>query len=184
MDLYRVNQLLTETSRELSELAIAQTIENKAIRAHRYASSIRVTDLANAGKRGKSVDEFALYDLDYGLSPATKQAIESFAKKLHTIGSYKDALREAETIIRVAEKDAQFAIKNNEKAYRAPSIEKSRMKGVHVAPGGFKKIEVQTPFISLRADNDSFSVRDKKDTYNEQTCIAPVRAKATAVKKF
>ena len=39
--------------------------ESSHIRWHIFATSIRVWDLTNAGKRGKKVDTFALWGLDY-----------------------------------------------------------------------------------------------------------------------
>ena len=55
MSLKETNEFLTDVSGVLAEAAIGQTIENKGVRIHRYASSIRVTDLTNAG-RLKSMD--------------------------------------------------------------------------------------------------------------------------------
>jgi hypothetical protein len=173
MDLYHVNNFLLE-AKALCELNVGQTIENKVLRAHRYSGSIRVTDLANAGKRGKKVDGFVVYDVDYVKDPKVSKLIDQFVVKLPRAKSYKMALRMAEGIKAEAERLGS--------SY--PKVETRTQKGVDVAPGGFKKIEVNGSHLYVRADNDSFSVRDKDDKYNEQTCIAPSKGKKTAVKKF
>lgn len=39
--------------------------ETQHLRYHRYSGSVRITDLANAGRRGKKVDILTVWDLDY-----------------------------------------------------------------------------------------------------------------------
>ena len=46
-------------------IPFATTHEAPLWRAHRYASCVRVLSLTGAGKRGKRLPEFALYDIDY-----------------------------------------------------------------------------------------------------------------------
>lgn len=41
-------------------LGMGQTFQNEKVRIHRYRDSFRVTDLRNAGKRGKKVPEMAI----------------------------------------------------------------------------------------------------------------------------
>jgi hypothetical protein len=135
---------------------------------------VRVTDLTNAGKRGKTVDEFSLYDLDFIKEPKVQRLVDRFLGTLKRTKSYAKALGMAKGIAAEADRLG--------KSY--PKIETTTHRGVDVAGAGFKKIEVNGANVYVRADNSSFSVRDKKDRYNEQTCIAPVRAKKTAVKKF
>jgi hypothetical protein len=43
---------------------IGKTLETDKLRIHRYMDSVRIWDLANAGRRGKAVDIMAVYDLD------------------------------------------------------------------------------------------------------------------------
>lgn len=42
------------------QLGVGDTVQNERIRIHRYRDSIKVTDLTNAGKRGKRVEQFDL----------------------------------------------------------------------------------------------------------------------------
>jgi len=156
-------------------LAIGQTIETDRFRIHRFGGSIRVTDLANAGKRGKMVDEFALYDIDYVRDSKILRLIEQFAKVVHRAKSYKMALKMAEGIVSEADRLGVLG---------SPKIEKHQYKGVRVAAPGFKPIVINTPYISVNADSDHFSVRDNVDRNNEPTLIAPTRGKVTAIKKF
>lgn len=182
ISLQEVNELLSETSRILNELAIGQTIETDILRIHRYANSIRVTDLTNAGKRGKSVDEFALYDLDHEgrMDKRIQGFIEKFAKDLPRMKSYSMALKVAQGIVDEAERLA----KASEQFQTVPKIETSKYQGVKVAPAGFKSIDIDGKHVRLHADNSSFHVTDKDDKYNEQTLIAPIKRKSTAIKAF
>lgn len=155
-------------------LDIGKTVENDAIRAHRYSSAIRVTELLNAGKRGKKVDEFALYDLDRIQDPKMSKLIDQFAAMIPRTKNYKKLLAVAEGLMKTAKDTGQIN----------PKIEKNVLRGVDVAPGGFKKVEINTPNLYGRAESDSFSVRDKKDTNNDPTIMTPKKGKDTAVKKF
>lgn len=177
MSLKETNEFLTDVSDVLVEAAIGQTIENKGVRIHRYASSIRVTDLTNAGRRGKMVDQFALYDLDYTKDRETQKAVEQFARMIDHVKDYKTALKMAKGLVAFGQ--------NRKGNLTTPKISESKLKGVRVAPGGFKPIVVESPYLSITADSDSFRVRNKEDTYNEGTLTSSFRGKKkTAVKKF
>lgn len=41
-------------------LPLGKTFQNELVRIHRYSNSLRVTDLTNAGKRGKKCDELTV----------------------------------------------------------------------------------------------------------------------------
>jgi hypothetical protein len=53
------------TVQQEAGLQVGQTREIHGWRVHRYASALRITELANAGKRGKKVAEITLNDRDY-----------------------------------------------------------------------------------------------------------------------
>jgi len=187
MSLFYMNQLLSEAvdtvSRDvLTEVAIGQTTETANLRIHRYSSAIRVTDLTNAGKRGKKVDEFALYDIDSLRDPRMKDLVEMFAAMLSRgrIKTYKQALTAARGLVDESERIA----KASDQFLSVPKIETGQYKGVRVAPAGFKPIDFKNPNIALYADNERFRITDMRDKYNEPTLIAPLRGKVASVKKF
>jgi hypothetical protein len=155
------------------EIGIGQTIENKHIRAHRFASSIKVTDLQNAGKRGKKVDRFALYDLDYirGEQP-TSTNLYLFACSLSKL-DYNVAYRWAKALV----EDAR--IHHHHIGFQADTE-----RGVDVAPAGFKEIEILEKHFSISADNKGFSISDLDDRQNETRAISLDRFGKKNPKKF
>lgn len=163
---------------------MGQTLENRAgnIRFQVTRSAIRVWDLTNAGRRGKTVNVFALHDLDYHFGPLYPNSSEAEAaeklredvmgwpNKLKSIDDYQTALRQA----------LKF-IERSEGPY--PKIFKSSEKGVHVNPAGFKPFKEETPEFSIRADPRSgYTIRDKRDKYNEPACFS--RGKSRDMKRF
>ena len=139
--------------------------DKSLLRFHRYMSSLRVTDLTNAGKRGKKVEEFALYNIERPKDPKKlEQAITAILKAR----GYKAALALAQKYV-------------NEHDGYGPSIEEGSMKGVHVAPAGFKKIKLDTEHVTLVSDYQSWTVFDKRDRNNLPACRAEG---AKSVKSF
>ena len=156
-------------------LDVGKTIESGSIRIHRYRSSIVVTDLTNAGKRGKKCDEIAAYDLDY-VEDGAAWAVEDMADGIMKSRSY----REAKKII----EKGMDEIKEASEGYFRVKIDERSHKGVDVAPAGFSKIEINGKHVYVKADYDSFVVRDKDDRFNEPTCIPSSRGSKTSVKMF
>lgn len=134
--------------------------ERAMIRIHRYMDSIRVTDLTNAGKRGKKVDEFAVYDLDYATD---KGAVDRLASQLAKQGSYRMALSLAQSWV-------EYYDDNN--IHPQPKINHTTMRGVDVTPAGFKPLKIETPHVSIEADYRDWHVYDKGDKNNEPACRA------------
>lgn len=159
---------------------IGDTVEKNGLRMHRYASALRVMDLANAGKRGKVVDEFALYNLDYSFDVRVAGVIEDALIKIAEARTYSAALKIAQDAVDEA------------KALRiglVPSIEINRLRGVDVeAPAGGTgaKIVIKAPEFELEASPVTFSVRQKAKGYEDTTNhIPPVHgAKKTAIARF
>lgn len=174
-------EIFLESHGDLEEaLAVGQTLVAGNNRIHRFGSSIRVTDLTNAGKRGKMVDEFALYDLDYVDDPSMKKDIAKFASMISGGVTYKKALALAKSVVDIANRVAN----KSDKFLSTPKIEENKMKGVDVAPADMGKIIIDGQNVTFRADMvDGFSVRDKTDQ-NEQTMMTPVYgAKKKSIKK-
>lgn len=47
----------------------------------------------------------------------------------------------------------------------------NQLRGVDVTPAGFSDIEINTDDVYIKAEHDGFRVKDKRDRYNEPTCI-------------
>jgi len=146
---------------------MGKTKENEHIRWFASRTSIRVWDLANAGKRGKMVDSFALYDIDYIRDPSLTKQVEQFPKWFPRM-TYQRALEQARSLFEMG----------------AGKLQTTQEKGVRVAPPGFGPIKVETDEVSLEADWDTFRIRDKKDTNNDPTCIPAIRGGVKSVKLF
>lgn len=148
----------------VASLRVGQSMENEKtmLRFQRWMSSIRVTDLTNAGKRGKKVDEFALYDLDRVRSPEEKKELEKLVKQLLKAKSYKDALKKAKSYVEGFEG-------------MGPSIQEGSLKGVRVTPPGFQPIKLDTKHVRIESDYTDWTVFDKRDKANEPACMAEGR---------
>jgi hypothetical protein len=163
------NEVLAE------EMPIGKTLETSAIRVHRFASSFHVTDMTNAGKRGKKVNEFSLYDLDYIKDPKTLRLISQFASQVHRAKTYKQALAMARGVVDQFKKNPQGI---------GPKIQERELKGVDVAPSGDQEIVIDTPQVRIEAGYKDFLISDKRDKMNEPRTMPPQRGWKTAVKKF
>jgi hypothetical protein len=159
---------------ELQEaIPIGKTLEVGNLRIHRFRSSIRVTDITNAGKRGKKVDEFTLYDLDYVKDKKALKAIDDFASYIHKAKSYKQARQMAKE---VANEYSSVPM--------APKFGETQHRGVDVAPANFEKIHITTPNIEVDVNHDDFLIKDLRDPMNEPRTMASPSAKKTSVQKM
>ena len=138
-------------------------------RVFRSRSGLRVWDLAWAGKRGKSVLTFVLYDLDYVRDPAAKKRIEQWINSLDGMTSFRAMLDSV--------KDLNDRVPGNH-------LEMKVVKGVDVAPFGFGPIEINGKNVSIESGWDTFVIRDLTDTYNEPTCIPAIKGGKRSIKKF
>ncbi len=160
---------------------IGQTVERNGLRMHRYSSALRVTDLANAGKRGKQVDEFALYNLDYSFSDQQAGILERALGAIAKARTYAQALQIA--------KEASAEVEKLPGGSGGARVEQNKYRGIDVeAPEGQRgaKIKIETPEFSLEASATDFSVNQKakglEDTSNH---IPPSHgAKKTAIAQF
>ena len=169
-NLQEVNDALKVVKRLVSEgheVQVGKGVETSNLRIHRYASSLSVIDLTNAGKRGKTVDRFSV-----DCSPMVadedprKVGISDLASDISSgkIKTYDEALRRAKSF--------------------SSEVFEQKIRGVDVAPPGSKPIEVNTDNLYVKIDHTSFTVRDKRDQNNDPTLIPPMRGARTAVKKF
>jgi hypothetical protein len=165
---------------ERAGLAVGETVERDGLRLHRFRPSLRVTDLANAGKRGKTCQEFALYDLDYAFQDAKAAAAVSAAlKAIAKAPTYAKAVAIA--------KDAAAP-----KGKVGVGFQEHTLRGIDVEPAqgaAGAQITLDTATFRLEASATDFSVHEKRrpgptgdDT---QILMPPVGgAKKTAIKAF
>lgn len=146
--------------------------ERSNLRFHRYMTSIQVTDLTNAGKRGKKVDEFTVYDLDYA---EDKAAVDRLAAQLVKARNYSEAKSLAE---------AWTEYYTDIGAGAKPKMEYRKLRGVDVTPAGFKPIKIHGKGVSIEADYNTFTVKDTADKSNESTCIPAIRGGKKDIKVF
>lgn len=104
---------------------------------------ITITDLENAGKRGKMV---------------RKMAIE--------VGTGRDSIIEAYTAIQLLLSDGWDRLAN------AMDGRRREVKSYDIAPAGFSEIRAFKGRFSVRSGYDGFSVRDRQDP-NETTIYCP-----------
>lgn len=173
MDKIAAEERLARIAKSLAAaLSRGGDMENGSIRVHRWNSSIRVWDLTNAGRIGKQVDTIAVYDLDMAGKEADAQ-VETLADNISRARSYG----QAKDLIQKAVEEI-----NAVSLYKVKIVE-DRERGIDVPPAGFKPIEINGRHVSVEADYDSFSVRDKEDKFNEPTCI-PTHGSKRDVKVF
>jgi len=162
-------------------VGIGDTEEHDGLRFHRYASALMVTDLANAGKRGKTVPEFSLYNLDYTFGDKSADELENALESIAKAKTYAQALQ-------IAKKAVAFVHADGSRYGSSLNIEERPLRGVDVDPpegASGAKIAIDTPHFSLSVDARGFSASDKDDQNNLPCIITPVRgAKQTAVKAF
>lgn len=158
-------------------LNIGETIiTNNNLRVQRYRSSLLVTDLTNAGKRGKKCTGVCLYDYDI----ATHDNLGATAA-LETVIR---VVQSAETISQVECLFGAYCAMIEKKGFYTAKCETRSLRGVDVIPAGVEKLTVHSPKVYIEADGQTFMVRDLRDPINEPTLIPPSRASKTAAKLF
>jgi hypothetical protein len=169
-----VAQELLKVARELVALSVGDTIENGNIRIHRFRDSIRMWDLTNAGKSGKSVDYFWASDFDY-LPEHSEYDVELMMKNLGKVDDYRDA-------VGLVKRFSDFA--NDQVGQKVVDYGESKKRGVDITPAGFKPIVIKGKYVIIDADYDSFSVADRVDQNNLPTCIPAVNGGKKDIKLF
>jgi len=108
-------------------IPLGKTWETGTIRIHRYRGSFKITDLTNAGKRGKKVKEMSL-----GLNKLNDEDpwYDNMAKILAKADSYDEVKR----LIKDVQQDYPGEIRMYE----------SELRGIDVNPGGTTKINLKT----------------------------------------
>ena len=78
-----------------ADLPVGKTYESdaKKLRIHRYRGSLQITDLTNAGKRGKRVSQTSVYDLDMFRDAETIKDWDRMIDNLPSAPSYAAVLK-------------------------------------------------------------------------------------------
>jgi len=105
-------------------LGLGRTLDHGTVRIHRYRDHLRVTDLTNAGKRGKKVRSFSLQP-SYAYKGDDQKWLDNMATQM--IRSYKDYQRMLSFV-----KDVQHDYPTE------ISIEEYEERGIDVTPAGAK----------------------------------------------
>lgn len=157
---------LRVAARFMTALNVGETFENEHYRIHRYADSIKVMDLTNAGKRGKKVDAVTLYDFPR-LSPVESAALGYvlWAKRNSPFSK----------MLEQAKEDAEIL---------GCKIEVSAYRGVDVMPAGVQPIAIRGEHIYVEASPLSFTVRDNDDQNNLPTCIPAIKGGKKSIPVF
>lgn len=148
------NLLRTEHDYGCSKIAmsVGDEIEVNDFRLHLWSGYVTVTDLTNAGKRGKTVERFSIAEHD--LSFDDYYNLINILKKCHDYNEAKSFTK------------GYMNDRNIEK-----SIIISTYKGIEIYPKGFKKIQIKGKHVYINIDYNGFSIRDLDDANNEPTVI-------------
>lgn len=159
-----------------ASLQVGRTVlsDNQLLRIHRYRDSVRVTDLVNAGKRGKKCMEAVLYDLDMLRDEQAENDLETMLAHLVDSPTYEAARNRMRGFVVAVEMFASVGIK--------PKLSERELRGVDVVPAGFSPIVVETDNFRLESELDTFIIRDKTDRFNQPTCIPAARGGKEDVK--
>jgi len=116
-----------------SALGVGDTAEIGHFRIHRFSLSVSVTDITDAGKRGKKVEEFTVYGFN---DEKRGEAISAVALALALRGA---SFARMEKNLSLAAADARML------------IERRTLRAIDVRPRG-AKLELQGAFLKVDAD--------------------------------
>lgn len=152
---------------EVKTITVGETFEGKGWRVHLFALSIRVTETTNAGKRGKTCKELAMW-IKYG-----EVSLQNY------VGAYVELAAKGGTYEEMKE-----AMLRDLRIEKFLDMEENEHRGVDVVPSGFKPVKVNTEHLSLEAGYGEFVVSDKRDMNNEPTLIPSTKGGKKAAKDF
>lgn len=171
--------LLASGKKANAPLQVGRTIlsDNGMLRIRRSRGSVEVTDLTNAGKRGKRCMEARLWDTDMIRDPEVERDLENLLAHLAEVPTYQAAVNRIRGFVTAVDMfHAEVGI--------APKFDERELRGVDVTPGGFAPIRIETQNFSLESDYNDFSVRSNTDKYNLPTCIPASKGGKGDIKVF
>ena len=134
-----------------------QTWDNGVIRIHRYMDSVRVSHVADAGKRGKKCRQLAAWALDH--QPVDVDLLLGGLITLAMLDASMATFRAALLVHGVTE----------------DHIEDHLERGVDVEPA---KLEVTGEHVSMSVSNNEVSIYDLDDRNNEPAAMTRTRTDA------
>jgi hypothetical protein len=151
-------------------IPLGKTFEHGTVRTHRFRGLFRITDLTNAGKRGKKVQEMAV---SLGVPSDSDPWYDNTAKMIPHADSYGEILR---------------LFKDLQKEDPRIRIYETELRGVDVNPGGTTEINLTTnEGVEITALPDSFLVKSiqqfeskGKPTFQQDTLYSNVSKKDAA----
>jgi hypothetical protein len=146
-------------------LDVGRTWENENWRIHRYADSITITELRDAGKRGKKVKVISLY------GGVRSLPMESMAMEMVMLGKRDESYAR---MLQAAKEAAEIGFGLSEREER----------GVDVAPGNFGPLDIRGKHVHVQVGWKDFSVKNTDDKYNEETCIPAMKGGLKAIPAF
>lgn len=153
----RVRQSMNQPSYP-TRIDIGETFETPTWRVHRYAISVCVTHLVNAGKRGKTCERFTIGEPSKVtvLTPATSAdiALRMACLAVDGVGVEEMAV------------EAEMLAKGSQ-----ASFDRMSYGSYSVTPAGIRTLVVDGAHVRVRADYADWSVQDKDDANNEPTLI-------------
>lgn len=145
------------------------TVEVGSIRIHRFREAYRVTDLTNAGLRGKKCDGISI-------------TVKGFQDVKDVMEEIAWALEGAKTFAKVKQiVTTDLAELHPELEIRVDPWEE---RGIDVVPAGFKPIEVVGDKVKVSVGYKEFVVTDLVDTQNETTCIPKAKGGLKSIPAF
>jgi hypothetical protein len=166
---------------DVEPLQVGKTIEVHGMRIHRWADSYTVTELANAGKRGKVVREFS-FDVPFSMRRGNDEVIEAaFSRLVDNICGAKTYDVALATIKHATQAAAEVGV--------TLGFHERTAKGIEVdAPEGGKgaKIKISTDEFELEASARDFHVFQHAQGLEDTDNVMPPSygAKKTAIAQF
>lgn len=157
-------------------LSVGKTLETDSWRVHRFANAIKLTDLTNAGKRGKRCIQYSVIDnASRRDSPAMEDVVEAIT---HAAKREVSAQQMAFVIRGHMVSDDMFS--------KDPALqfEEDTLRGVDVMPGGFVELKLDLRYVYIEAGYDSFIIRDKVDENNLPTCTSTTQGGKKSIPMF
>lgn len=150
----------------LITLNIGETFENSNVRIHRYKDMVYVTEITNAGKKGKECKHVTIEN--YLNDDKTNNDLTHFTNHLNKACTYA-----------VIEACAMLLESENNKI----KLHYSTKKSIDVTPFNHRPIEFINDTASYRIEYNGFCIRQLNDV-NEPTLINYHKTKKQSVKKL
>lgn len=154
----------SKSGTRVASIGVGDTVElpQSMLRVHRFRDSIRVTDLTNAGKRGKRCDELwvSWWRGDTGeIEHAVTEWLDA-AAHVPGFGILQDKIMAGLEALK----------SKSGGSYLESGV--NHLRGVDVMPLGFAPVRIHGKHVHVEAGHDDFVIRDLDDQYNLPTCIA------------